>query len=304
MTAAGGPPVPSATTESGAIVQAALWMGGSIVSFSVMAVAGRVLSAELDTFEIMLWRSITGCLIVWTVLSATGGWGRLGGRLGLHAVRNVAHFTGQNLWFYAITAAPLAQVFAVEFTSPIWALLLAPLLLSERLTRTRAAVAAVGFAGVLIVARPGYDMAPGVPFAALAALFFAVTGLLTRRLTRDQPLWTILFWLTGFQTVFGLVCAGYDGDIAVPRGETWAWAVGVGVAGLVAHLSLTRALALAPAAVVMPIDFARLPVIALVGMWLYGEPLGWPLVVGAALILSANWYGLRAESRRITPVPL
>ena len=285
--------------EGNALVRAALWMTGSIASFSIMAVAGRVLASELDTFEIMLWRSLTGCLIVWSVLTWRGGWGRIGGRLGLHAVRNVAHFTGQNLWFYAITAAPLAQVFAVEFTAPIWALLLAPLLLNEPLTRVRLAVAAVGFIGVLVVARPGFNMAPGVPFAALAAFFFAITGLLTRRLTRDQPLWTILFWLTGFQAVFGLICAGYDGDLAVPRGAFAAWAVAVGIAGLVAHLSLTKALSLAPAAVVMPIDFARLPVIAVVGAIVFDESLQITLLLGAALILSANWYGLRAESRRI-----
>ena len=274
-------------------------MTGAIVSFSAMAVAGRILSSELDTFETMLWRSLTGLAIVCTVLSATGGWGRLRGRLRLHAVRNLAHFTGQNLWFFAITAAPLAQVVAVEFTAPIWALLLAPLVLSEALTRTRAVVAVIGFLGVLIVARPGLEMAYGVPFAALAAFFFAVTGLLTRLLTRDQALWTILFWLTAFQAVFGLICAGFDGDIAVPRGTMAAWAVGVGVAGLLAHLSLTRALALAPAAVVMPIDFARLPVIAVLGAILFGEALEWPVVLGAVLILAANWLGLRAERRRI-----
>ena len=284
-------------TDGRTLARAALWMTGSISSFSIMAIAGRTLSAELDTFEIMLWRSLVGLLIVTAVLAATGGWSRLGGQLRLHGVRNLAHFTGQNLWFYAITAAPLAQVFAVEFTAPIWALLLAPLFLSEALTRTRLAVAAVGFAGVLVVARPGVDMAPGVPFAALAAFFFAVTNLLTRRLTRDQPLWTILFWLTAFQSVFGAVCAGIDGDVTVPRGAMALWAAGVGVAGLVAHLSLTRALALAPAAVVMPIDFARLPLIAVVGAALYGEVVQWPVVLGAALILAANAFGLRAESR-------
>ena len=284
-------------TDGRTLARAALWMTGSISSFSIMAIAGRTVSAELDTFEIMLWRSLVGLLIVTAVLAATGGWSRLGGQLRLHGVRNLAHFTGQNLWFYAITAAPLAQVFAVEFTAPIWALLLAPLFLSEALTRTRLAVAAVGFAGVLVVARPGVDMAPGVPFAALAAFFFAVTNLLTRRLTRDQPLWTILFWLTAFQSVFGAVCAGIDGDVTVPRGAMALWAAGVGVAGLVAHLSLTRALALAPAAVVMPIDFARLPLIAVVGAALYGEVVQWPVVLGAALILAANAFGLRAESR-------
>ena len=290
-------------TEARTLFQVALWMSGSVTAFSLMAVAGRVLAAELDTFEIMLWRSLTGVAIVWVVLTMNRGWRKIGPRIGLHLIRNVAHFAGQNLWFYAVTAAPLAQVFAVEFTSPIWAMLLATLLLAEPLTRTRSLVAAVGFLGVLVVARPGLDMAPGVPFAAMAAVFFAITGVLTRRLTRDQDLWTILFWLTGLQVIFGLVCAGIDGDIAVPHGHLAFWAVAVGVAGLVAHLSLTKALSLAPAAVVMPMDFARLPVIAVVGALFYSEALEWPVVIGAALILAANWYGVRAESRRAAPAP-
>ena len=286
------PPAP----EMGRVV---LWMGGAILSFSLMAIGGRELSPALDTFEIMLWRSLVGIVLVAGWLAATGGLRSVRtDRMPLHAGRNLAHFTGQNLWFFALTAAPMAQVVALEFTAPIWALILAPLVLRERLTWRRLAVALAGFAGVLIVAQPGTAIAPGVPFAAAAAFFFGLTALLTRRLTRDQPLGTIMIWLTVMQAVFGAVMAGWDGDVAVPPPALLGWAVAVGVSGLMAHLSLTKALSLAPAAVVMPVDFARLPVIAALGAALYGEPMTASLALGAAVILAANWHGIRAESRR------
>ncbi len=95
-------------------------------------------------------------------------------KFSLHFARNVMHFIGQNLWFYAVTVIPLAQVFALEFTSPIWVILLSPLLLGERITLISAAAALMGFIGVLVVTRP--DMAginTGVIMAASLAIFFA-----------------------------------------------------------------------------------------------------------------------------------
>ena len=280
------------------MLRVVLWMGGAISAFSLMAIGGRELAPALDTFEIMLWRSLIGLGIVGAWLAATGGLRQVRtDRLPLHGARNLAHFAGQNLWFYAITAAPLAQVVALEFMSPIWALLLAPIVLAERLTWRRLAVALAGFAGVVIVAQPGTQMAPGVPFAAAAAVFFGLTAVLTRRLTRDQPLATIMLWLTAMQAAFGAVMAGWDGDVSLPPPELAGWAVVVALTGLAAHLSLTKALSLAPAAVVMPVDFARLPVIAVLGALLYGETLSAPLAIGAAIILVANWAGLRGEAR-------
>ncbi len=100
------------------------------------------------------------------------------------------------------------------------------------------------------------------------------------------------------QTVFGLVCAGLDGDIALPRAEALPWVAIVGVCGLTAHLSVTSALRCAPASVVSPMDFARLPVIAVVGMLVYDEPLEVAVFAGAALILAGNLLNFRAGPRR------
>lgn len=281
-------------------LRAALWMSGAIISFTTMAIAGRAVSFELDTFEIMLFRSSVGIVVVVLVALFAGTLGQIDRRhMGLHLLRNLAHFAGQNLWFFALTVIPLAQVFALEFTSPLWVLLFSTLLLGERLTPVRVLAALIGFAGVLIVTRPGAtSLNVGVIAAALAAIGFGLTIVLTRRLTRSATVTCILFYLTGMQAIFGLVCAGIDGDIAVPSAPSLPWLVLIGLAGLVAHYCLTRALSLAPATVVQPIDFIRLPVIALVGWAFYNEALDPFVLLGAVLIFGGNYLNIWWETRR------
>lgn len=281
-------------------LKAALWMIGTIASFTSMAVAGRELSSELDTFEIMMYRSLFGLVIVLVVAKVAGTLQQVNRQnMSLHLVRNMAHFTGQNLWFYAVTVIPLAQVFALEFTTPLWVILLSPLVLGEKLTRTRAIAAVLGFIGILVVARPGTtELNAGLLAAAACAIFFAISIMTTKILTRTQSITCILFYLTALQLVFGLVTAGYDGDISLPSAGGLPFVLLVGAAGLVAHFCLTKALTLAPATIVVPIDFVRLPTIAIVGMLLYNEASDFWVFAGAALIFAGNYYNIWTETRR------
>ena len=290
----------AARIENANILQAAAWMMGAVVSFSCMAVGGRSVSFELDTFEIMMFRSFVGFIVVAGFAKMLGTLSEVKyDRLGTHALRNVFHFAGQNLWFYALTLIPLAQVVALEFTSPLWVLVLSPLFLGERLTRIRVIAAICGFVGVLIVARPSPEpISVGMISAAIAAIGFAGTMILTKRLTRTQSLTCILFWMTAMQAVLGIVCAGYDGDIAVPSLPSVPWLVLIGLAGLCAHFCLTKALTLAPATVIVPVDFLRLPVIAIIGLTLYAEPLDIFVILGAIIIFGANYANIWAETRK------
>lgn len=264
-----------------------------------MAVAGREVASELDTFEIMMFRSLFGVIIVLIIAAWAGTLNQVNtGNMRLHLARNLAHFTGQNLWFYAVTVIPLAQVFALEFTSPLWVIVLSPLILGEKLTLMRAVAAVMGFIGILIVARP--DMAGingGVVAAASCAIFFALSIMLTKRLTRTQGITCILFYLTAMQLIFGIIAAGYDGDIAMPSVQALPLVILIGAAGLLAHFCMTNALALAPATVVVPIDFIRLPAIAIVGMLLYNEAIDVWVFAGAAVIFAGNYLNIWSETR-------
>ncbi len=279
---------------------AALWMTGSIAGFTGIAVAARQIGPALDTFEMMLYRSAIGFVIVAAAVLATGRRGEVTTRrLPLQIVRNVVHFAAQNLWLAAIALIPLAQVFAMEFTTPVIVALAAPFFLRERLTPARLASAALGFAGVLIVARPfgAGGLSPGVLLALGSAFGFAAAAIITKRLTRDVTVAGILFWLTGMQTVLGLAAAGLDGRIAVPPLAALPWVLLLGLGGVLAHFSLTKALSLAPASFVTPVDFLRLPVIAVVGMAFYAEPFDPFVILGGSVIFAANWINIAAEQR-------
>ncbi|MGH1354954.1 MAG: DMT family transporter [Thalassovita sp.] len=282
------------------ILRASLWMTGAIASFTTMAIAGRAVSTELDTFEIMTFRSLVGIIVVLVVARATGSLNQITRRhLGTHFVRNLGHFAGQNLWFYSLPLIPLAQVFALEFTAPLWVILLSPLVLKERITPIRAMSAFLGFIGILIVARPTPDSFEfGQLTAASAAIGFAISIMFTAKLTRSETTTCVLFYLTTMQAVFGIICAGYDGEVTLPSMQALPWLVLIGFSGLLGHFSLTNALSIAPATVVVPFDFARLPLIAVIGMVFYSEPLELWVAVGAIVIFGANYLNIWNETRR------
>ncbi|GAB1381225.1 DMT family transporter [Pararhodobacter aggregans] len=281
-------------------LKAALWMCGAIVSFVLMAVAGRAVQVELNTFELMFWRSFMGFLLVAAIIRVRRGdfaivrtqhWG-------LHLVRNTFHFAGQNLWFYGLMMIPLSQLVALEFTGPIWVVLLAPVFLGERLTGVKLAITVVGFVGVLVVAQPGVQpLNLGHLAGVLAAVGFAMNLIFTRKIMLHDHVLTVLFWMTLSQTGMALV-------LALASGFTWPslhmlpWLGIIALTGLSAHYSLTSALGLAPATLVAPMEFARLPIVALVGVWLYAEALDPMVFLGAAIIFSANFLNLRLNSRR------
>jgi drug/metabolite transporter (DMT)-like permease len=280
-------------------LRAALWMIGAIVAFSSMAVAGRAASLELDTFEMMTYRSMIGLVVVLAVGGMAGTLGQITRRrMDLQILRNLVHFTGQNLWFYAITVAPLALVFALEFTSPLWTMLFAALFLGERLTGWKVLAGVMGFAGILIIVQPGAQpITIGMVAAASAAIFFASTAIFTKRLTRTETITCIMFWLTLIQLVIGLIACLWDGDMALPSAAMLPLLMIIGLGGLTAHFCLTTALSIAPASIVMPMDFARLPAIAVVGMLFYDEALALGVIAGAALIFAANYLNILTSQR-------
>ena len=281
-------------------MKATVWMIGAMFSFSLMAVSGRELATNLNTFEIMLFRSIIGFLIVLAIGYFAKTLAEIKrDRLGLHLFRNLAHFSGQNLWFLAVASIPFSQLFALEFSTPIWVALLAPVFLGEVLTKQRVLSVILGFAGVLIIARPDINQFDFAIIAAVAcAICFAGSMMATKSLTSDQSITCILFWLTLMQLAMGLVATVFTGTIAVPEGINIFWIVIVGIGGLTAHFCITNALALAPAIVVIPLDFMRLPLISVIGFLAYGEAFELPILVGAGVIFIAILLNLKAEKQR------
>lgn len=279
---------------------ALMWMLGAAASFSAMAVAGRELSVEMNTFELMLYRSIIGFAIVCALIQRSKqGFAQIRTtRFDNHIKRNIVHFTGQNLWFYGVAVIPLSQLVALEFTNPIFVALLAPLMLSEVMTRWRILAAIIGFVGVVIVARPGVAPLEWGHAAGLGAAFgFALNTIYTKKIMRIDSVLCVLFWMTLMQGAAALVLSLPGGIPALTIIST-PWIVIVGICGLTAHYCLTSALGAAPASIVAPMEFIRLPIIATIGMLIYDEPIVAAIFFGAAVIMIGNFINVRAEQRR------
>jgi drug/metabolite transporter (DMT)-like permease len=197
---------------------------------------------------------------------------------------------------FAIGALPLATVFAIEFTMPVWTAILAALLLKERLTPNRIAMLALGLAGVLVILRPGFGFFHPAALVALAAsLFYAGNMIATKRLSAtDSPL-AVLFWMSVIQTPLALVTA--IPQWVSPPASDLGWMAVMGVGSYTAHYCMTRAFKLADATVAVPIDFTRLPLIAVVGAIFYAEPFDPWILVGAGVIFAGTYASLRRETR-------
>ena len=258
-------------TETQSTMRAALWMGGSIASFLTMTVAGRAIMPALDVFQVMEMRSVIGWFILLPLVLASGGFAAMRTKRPLqHIGRNVVHYAGQFAWLQALTMIPLAQLISIEFTTPIWGALLAVLFLGERMGARKVAAIVLGLVGVLVIVRPGATAVdPGHLIMLAGAVAFGISVVMVKSLTRTDSVVAIIFWMLIIQSVIGLVPA-----IAVwrtPAPELWPWILLVSFTGMSSHFCMARALSYAEATVVMPMDFLRLPLSALIGFLLYSE---------------------------------
>lgn len=278
--------------------RAAFWISGSLVSFSAMAIAGRELGDTLPVAIILFVRGVvgvvfTGGIIAWSDTTSF--------RISISdfralLLRNVAHFGASYCWFLGVTLLPLAEVFAIEFTMPIWTALLAITFLGERLNALRTVGIAIGLAGALVILRPGTEVFnPASLIVLLAAIGFAVSLVATRRVIGGIPTMVFLFYMSLIQLPLGIAFAATDwapiGVANIP------WLVVTSAAAFTAHFCLARALRLAEASLVAPMDFLRLPLIAAAGAALYGETLDEWVAVGACLACIGNWLNLRGGER-------
>ncbi len=281
------------------IARLVFWMTGALVSFSIMAVAIRELHGPLNLFEILAFRGMAGVIVFGGIaLVQPGARATLRTpRFGLHLLRNTVHFGATYTWALGLTALPMATVFALEFTMPAWTALLAVLVLGERLTFGRGLAVACGVMGVIIILRPGIQTFHPAALAVLASAFgFACAAVMTKRLTTTESTLSILLYMNLIQLPLNLAGSNplflskVDASMALPIAALC-------VAGLASHLCMTNAFRSGDAILVVPLDFLRIPLIAVVGAMLYNEPLDLIVFLGATVIVAGIILNLKLEMR-------
>jgi drug/metabolite transporter (DMT)-like permease len=226
------------------------------------------------------------------VLLSYYGWKQLRtSRYPMQVSRGALHCVAQCGWLFGITMIPLAEVFALEFTTPIWTVIFAAIFLGERLSSKRIAAVGIGFVGVLLILRPGTQIVDIASVVVLgSAALYAITYVMVRSLARtDTPL-CIMFYMTYVQLALSFV--GIVLNWGMPSPGLWIWVVLVGAFGLSAHFCMAEALSRSEASEVIPIDFLRLPIVMVLAYFLYSETLDPWLLAGVLLIVLGNYWNI------------
>ena len=274
-----------------------LWMVLSALGFAVMAIFIKFLGTRLDSFQVAFFRCLFGWLAImpfvlrhpWEAIRTT--------HLPLHAVRGVLGSIAMFCGYYAIAHMPLADFMGLSFSRPLFTVLCAVLLLREVVGWRRWSATAVGFLGVLIMARPGsHGFNPAALFALGEACTVAFLSILVKRLpAREMPL-GILFWYGMFSSAAAFLPTVFF-FWTWPTPVEWLWLLAVGALGAFAHFCYIRAFRTGEASAVVAFDYLRLPFAGFVGWVVFAElPTIWTLV-GAAIIVASTFYIMRREAR-------
>tara|TARA_R110002095_G_scaffold38260_2_gene35607 strand:- start:94 stop:960 length:867 start_codon:yes stop_codon:yes gene_type:complete len=282
-------------------MNAVLWMMGGLVSLSLMAIGARELAGQITTFQILFFRSVIGLLII-TVIIYKSKKPRLfsSKRIKLHIVRNVFHFIGQYGWFLGIGLLPLAHVFALEFTVPMWTLVIASLFLKEGITPRKIIAVLFGISGVYVILNPGIEIVDSASIIVLiAAIGYSASHVATKALSNTEDSLTVLFYMCLVQLPIGFLFT--MNDWVLPDLRQCFWLSVIGITALTAHYCITNAMKLAEAGIVVTLDFLRLPLIAVVGVIFYNEAFEIAVILGAGLMLIGNLTNLKSSKTKRLP---
>lgn len=283
-----------------ATLRGAAWMTLAALMYTVTGAMVRHLADSYSVFEVGFFRSIVAVTIL---LPAICGFSARRvrdafrtERLAMHVLRTGLSYAGIMCWFYGVSRIPLSDYYALQFLTPLFTMAGAALLLGEA-TRLRNWLAVLaGFAGALVIVRPGFaEIGLGTLAAVGAALVFASVNNTARVLSRTDSATTIVAWGNLILIPLSLVPA-LPGWVT-PGWDDLPWLCGVGLTATVAQFSITRAVATAEARIIQPLDFVRLPFAAALGWVAFGESSDLWTWAGAAIIFAAATYVLRGERK-------
>lgn len=288
-------------------LQGALYMTAAALCFAFMNLLVREANAlGVPPLEAAFFRNLFALLCILPWLMRVGFGGLKTERFPTHLLRAAVGIIAMGLWFTAISLVPMAEAVALNFTLPLFATAGAALFLPETVGARRWAATAVGFLGMLVILRPGFiEITPVTSLPIVAAFFMAASVLMVKSLSRTENPNAMVFYMNLLMTPMSLIPALF----------VWVWpgwqALGLlfllGLLAMLAHLALTRAYVKADASAIMPLDYARLPFVAILAFIFYNElPDLWTWV-GAGIIAGSAFYIARREvqvarQRPVTPV--
>jgi drug/metabolite transporter (DMT)-like permease len=287
----------SGPSDRAAAIRGISWMVLAAIGYSVNAGLVKQLSGDLTPMETVFWRTVVGVTILlpW-LLPRKGTEAKFPlQRLPLFLLRGVLTYLAMLTTYYALAHIPIADVQALQFTLPLFSILAVVLVLHEKAGPGTWIACLVGFAGTLVILRPGFAEISLAALAAIAsAALYSVTNLVIKILGRTESTTTITLY--GNLVMLPLALLPLLFDWRWPALETVPWILALGVFTTLGQWALARAISSADARVVWPFDFLRLPFTVVIGYVMFSQLPGLWTWVGAVLIFGSAYYVIRREA--------
>lgn len=279
-----------------AYAEGAAWMAGAAIAFSGLLVSVRALASTYPAVELVFVRSLVGILFVAPIVTRSGFGALKTKRLPLHALRAAFAAVAMVLLYYALIRIPVADVTALTFLIPLFTTITAATILKERVDGPRWAATSAGFCGALVIVRPGFaaiDLA--VVLALLSSVAYAGAWTTIKFLTRTESAAVTVFYLNALALPLLLVPTIFVG--VWPAVADLPVLAVMAFCGWAAHFCQARSFGAADASAVMPFDFLRLPISALMAWIAFSEISDVWTWVGAVIIFGSGWFIARREAR-------
>jgi drug/metabolite transporter (DMT)-like permease len=279
-----------------------IWITLSTFAFMSMVMIVRHISDRYNTGELAFWRAFLGLALLAPIFIRSGSTLFRTNQFRFHLLRNIMHFVGVAGWFYAISRMNLSTGMSLQFTVPLFTILLAIVFLREKVDPARWIATIIGFAGVLVILRPGIEPVTLAAIAAIvSALGYGAANIATKILMRNCSSDTIVFYMNMMHLPMALVLASVLGGISVPAPGDIPWLIGLAASATLAHWLLAKALGEADASLIIVVDFTKLPWVTLGAFIFFAEvPELWAWI-GAAVIFASTLFIVRREARAARP---
>ena len=272
-------------------------MATAALLFVVMHTIVRGMSGQLHPFEIAFFRAFLGIFVLAPMVMRNHFAGLRTGNFRLHVVRAVLNAGAMLCFFYGLSITPLAQVTALGFTAPLFAAVLAVIFLGEVIRIRRWTAIIIGFAGTLVILRPGFGDAVSIgPLLIIAsAAIWSVALMVIKVMTRTDSSVTISIYASLLLSPIVLATAVPFWEWPTP--EQYLRMFVLATCGTLAQTLMNESLRLSDVSVVLPVDFTKLIWAALLGFLVFGEIPEIFTWIGGGMIFASTTYIVIRESR-------
>ena len=273
-------------------VKGILWMLATAVLLTGTAAISKYLGRTLPVVEIVFFRMALGALVMLPWMLRHGPRGLATRRLATHFWRSILGVGAFVLYIYAVSNMLLANAVALAFSTPLWMIVMSHLMLGERAGPARGIATVIGFAGILVIARPDVEISLPALAALASAFLLSLAMIYVKRLSSTESPTKLAFYVQFFGAVFTAPSTVLAWQ--TPNAVEWTWLIVLGLTGALGLVTQARAYAIGSPTAVTPVDFTRLPIAVLLGMVFFGELpdlwafAGMALIVGTILFISRH----------------